>query len=73
MRLEEALFGVDDLLVSGYRRQAEGVVGVRFDGPGARTYDVRVQATGLGGLGAQLRRRHRGPPTDDALIEVNGD
>ena len=43
LRRDMGLVGVDDLLVTEFRRQGEGVVHVRFDGPGGRTYQVRVQ------------------------------
>ena len=73
LRGQEALLGVDDLVVSGYRRHAEGVVEVRFACPGGRTYDVRVQVQPASearvlscGAGTEGR-----PPTY-ALIDVNG-
>lgn len=73
LRRQEALLGVDDLVVSGYNRQAEGVVEVRFDGPGGRAYDVRVQVqpaseARLLSCGAGTEGR---PPTY-ALVDVNG-
>ena len=72
LRRQEALLGVDDLVVSGYRRQAEGVVEVRFTGPGGRAYDVRVQVqpaadARLLSCGAGTEGR---PPTY-ALVDVN--
>lgn len=72
LRRQEALVGVDDLAVSGYRRHAGGVVEVRFDGPGGRSYDVTVQVqpaseARLLSCGAGTEGR---PPTY-ALIQVN--
>ena len=43
VRRQEALVGVDDLLVTGFRRLGGGVVEVRLDGPGGRAYEVTVQ------------------------------
>jgi hypothetical protein len=43
VRREEGLLGVDDLLVTEIRRQGKGLVQVRFDAPGGRSYEVRVQ------------------------------
>ena len=43
VRREEGLLGVDDLLVTEIRRLGKGLVRVRFDAPGARQYEVRVQ------------------------------
>ncbi len=45
LRRDEGVAGVDELLVTGYRRRAEGIVDVRFDGPGGRSYDVRVRVS----------------------------
>lgn len=73
LRRREALVGVDELVVSGYQRRDEGVVEVRFDGPGGRSYDVRVQVRPAAetrplscGAGTEGR-----PPTY-ALVDVNG-
>ena len=43
LRREEDLVGVDDLLVTEFRRHGGGVVLVRFAAPGGRTYEVLVQ------------------------------
>jgi hypothetical protein len=43
VRRREGLVGVDDLLVTEFRRLGHGVVEVRLDGPGGRAYDVSVQ------------------------------
>ncbi len=43
LRREEGVLGVDDLLLTEFRREGKGVVAVRFDGPGGRSYAVRVQ------------------------------
>ncbi len=74
LRRQEALVGVDDLTVSGYRRLGDGVVAVRFENPGGRSYDVRVQGqpasdARLLSCGAGTEGR---PPTY-ALVEVNSD
>ena len=73
LRRRESLFGVDDLVVSSYRRLADGVVEVGFDGPGGRAYDVRVRVqpasdARLLSCGAGTEGR---PPTY-ALVDVNG-
>ncbi len=74
LRRQEALVGVDDLAVSAYRRLADGVVAVRFEGPGGRSYEVRVQVQPASGprllsCGAGTEGR---PPTY-ALVDVNSD
>lgn len=43
LRRQEGLLGVDDLVVTGVRRGADGVVGVGFEVPGGRAYDVSVR------------------------------
>ncbi|MDQ4069771.1 MAG: sucrase ferredoxin [Actinomycetota bacterium] len=43
LRREKGLVGVDDLLVTEFRRHGKGVVQVRFDGPAGRSYEVWVQ------------------------------
>ena len=43
LRQKEGLLGLDDLLVSETRRQGRGLVQVRFDARGSRSYEVRVQ------------------------------
>ena len=73
LRAQEGLLGVDDLLVTGHRPQAGGVVAVRFSGPDGRTYDVRVQvlpAAQARQLACRSSAEAR-PPTY-ALIDVNG-
>jgi len=43
LRAREQLLGVDDLVVTSHRARPEGLVEVSFSGPGAKSYDVRVQ------------------------------
>ena len=43
VRAREQLVGVDDLVVTAHRPQADGLVEVGLDGPGGRSWDVRVQ------------------------------
>ncbi|HET7718753.1 MAG TPA: hypothetical protein VFK43_02215, partial [Acidimicrobiales bacterium] len=65
--------GVDDLLVTGHRPQGGGLVEVRFDGPGGRSYAVRVQvlpAAHARQLACRSSAEAR-PPTY-ALVDVNG-
>ena len=72
VRRQEDLLGVDDLLVTGYRREAGGMVRVRFDAPGGRGYDVRVQvaeADDARPLSCRASTEER-PPTY-ALVELN--
>ena len=72
LRQQEALVGVDDLAVSGYRRLGGGVVAVRFDGPGGCSYDVRVRISAA----AEARPLSCNAGTEDrppaySLISVN--
>jgi len=73
LRRHEGLPGVDDLLVTGYRRQGEGVVDVRFDAPGGRSYDVRVRV----GAAPEARPLACNASTEErppaySLVSVNG-
>jgi len=43
LRRDAQLLGIDDLVVTSFRRRGDGVVDVVFDGPGGRAYDVRVR------------------------------
>ena len=43
LRRQEHLLGVDDLLVTEYRREGRGVVQVRFDEPAGRGWTVRLE------------------------------
>ena len=43
LRAREGFVGVEDLLVTGHRPQPDGMVEVRFEAAGGRSYDVRVQ------------------------------
>lgn len=73
LRSQEHLLGVDDLVVTGSRRRTEGLVDVRFDGPGGRHYEVRVRvapAADARPLACHAAADER-PPTY-ALISVNG-
>jgi hypothetical protein len=73
LRDREGLLGVDDLVVTGHRGQPDGVVDVRFDGPGGRSYAVRVQVMPAAHP-RQLACRsidEAQPPTY-ALVDVNG-
>ena len=73
LRVREGLAGVDDLLVTRHRPQSDGMVEVRFDGPGGRSYDVRVQvlpAAHHRQLACRSSTEAR-PPTY-ALVDVNG-
>jgi len=73
LRDREGLLGVDDLLVTGHRRQGDGVVEVRFDGPQGRSFDVRVEVRPA--ADARPLSCHAGsderPPTY-SLVDVNG-
>lgn len=73
LRRAEQIMSVDDLLVTGHRRRGEGIVDVRFDGPGGRSYDVRVQVSAAAearslSCGAAAEER----PASYALVSVNG-
>ena len=73
LRRDEGLSGVDDLLVTRYRPGREGFVDVRFDGPGGRSYDVRVRV----GAASEARPLSCGAGTEErppayALVSVNG-
>ena len=73
LRVREGLAGVEDLLVTGHRPQGDGLVQVRFDAPGGRSYDVRVQvlpAAHPRQLACRSSTEAR-PPTY-ALVDVNG-
>ncbi|MGI8806977.1 MAG: sucrase ferredoxin [Acidimicrobiales bacterium] len=73
LRRQEALLGVDDLVVSGYQRHEQGVVEVRFDGPNGRAYDVRVQVRpALEPRPLSCGAGTEGRPPTYALIGVNG-
>jgi hypothetical protein len=73
LRAREGILGVDDLLVTGLRRQAGGVVEVSFEGPGGRSYDVRVQVMAADHA-RQLacRSSTEARPPAYALVDVNG-
>ena len=73
LRAREGLAGVDDLLVTAYRGQADGIVEVGFDGPGGRSYDVRVQVMPAAHA-RQLacRSSTEAQPPTYALVGVNG-
>jgi hypothetical protein len=72
VRRQHGVFGVDDLLVTGFRREPGGVVHVRFDGPGGRSFDVRVRVgrTEEPRLLACRSATEAQPPTY-ALVELN--
>jgi hypothetical protein len=73
LRVREDMAGVDDLVVTRHRPQGDGVVEVRFDAPGGRSYNVRVQvrpADHARQLACRSSTEAR-PPTY-ALVEVNG-
>ncbi len=73
VRRQHHALGVDDLLVTRFRRLQDGVVDVGFHGPGGRACDVRVrvgvapEARPLSCSGSTERR----PPTYD-LVSMNG-
>ena len=72
LRVREGFVGVEDLLVTGHRQQPDGIVEVRFDAAGGRSYDVRVQvlpAAHARQLACRSESEAR-PPTY-ALVEVN--
>ena len=73
LRVREQLVGVDDLRATSHRRQGDGIVEVGFDGPGGRSYDVRVQvmpAAHPRQLACHSTTEAR-PPTY-ALVDMNG-
>ena len=73
LRLREGMVGVDDLLVTAHRPQGDGIVEVRFDALGGRSYAVRVQvlpAAHARQLACRSSTDAR-PPTY-ALVDVNG-
>ena len=72
VRRQEEVLGVDDLLVTEIRRQGKGLVQVRFDGPGGRHYEVRVQVR-LVEEARPLSCNAAGPerPPTYALVDLN--
>lgn len=72
VRRQEGLLGVDDLLVTEIRRQGRGLVQVRFDAPGGRHFEVRVQVR-LAEEARPLSCNATGPqrPPTYALVELN--
>jgi hypothetical protein len=73
LRVRAGLVGVDDLLVTGHTSHGDGVVEVRFDALGGRSYDVRVRvlpAAHPRQLACRSSTEAR-PPTY-ALVGVNG-
>ena len=73
LRARERLLGVDDLVVTAHRPQPDGVVDVGFDGPGGRSYTVRVQVMPAAHP-RQLacRSTNEAQPPTYALVDVNG-
>ncbi len=73
LRARERLLGVDDLVVTAHRPQPDGVVDVGFDGPGGRSYTVRVQVMPAAHP-RQLACRsiNEAQPPTYALVDVNG-
>jgi hypothetical protein len=73
LREREGLLGVDDLLVTGYHGQAQGLVRVAFAGPEGRAFDVgvRVQPAGEARILSCRAGTEMRPPTYD-LVDVNG-
>ena len=73
LRARERLMGVDDLVVTAHRPQRDGVVDVGFDGPGGRSYRVRVQVMPAAHP-RQLacRSTTEAQPPTYALVDVNG-
>ena len=72
VRRQEGLLGVDDLLVTEIRRQGRGLVQVRFDAPGGRHFEVRVQIR-LADEARPLSCNATGPqrPPTYVLVEMN--
>ena len=73
LRRAEQVLGVDDLLVTRFRPLDGGMVDVGFDGPGGRSYDVRVRV----GVAAEPRplacnSTTEGRPPTYELVSVNG-
>ena len=73
LRVRAGLAGIDDLVVTGHRREGDGVVAVRFDARGGSSYRVRVRV-----LPAEHPRQlacrsstEAHPPTY-VVVEVNG-
>jgi hypothetical protein len=73
LRVREGFVGVDDLLVTSHRPEGDGVVEVRFDAPGGRSYAVRVQVLPAAHA-RQLacRSTTEAQPPTYALVAVNG-
>jgi hypothetical protein len=73
LRARAGFVGVDDLLVTGHRRLAGGVVEVGFDGPRGSAYVVRVQVMAADHA-RQLacRSSTEARPPAYALVDVNG-
>ena len=72
VRRDEAVLGVDDLAVAGWRSLADGVVEVGFAGPEGRKFEVRVAARPAPDarpLSCQAAATER-PPTY-SLLELN--
>jgi len=74
LRRGEQLLGVDDLLVTRFRRLDGGVVDVGFEGPRGRSYDVRVRV----GAAAEARplacnSTTEGRPPSYELVSMNVD
>lgn len=73
LRVRAGLAGVDDLVVTGHRREGDGVAEVRFDAPGGTSYAVRVRvlpAAHPRQLACRSSTEAR-PPTY-VLVDVNG-
>ena len=73
LRVRAGLAGVDDLVVTGHRRESDGVAEVRFDASGGTSYAVRVRvlpAAHPRQLACRSSTEAR-PPTY-VLVDVNG-
>lgn len=73
LRVREGFLGVDDVPVTGHRPQGGGLVEVRFDAPGGRSYAVRVKvlpADHARQLACRSSTEAR-PPTY-TLVDMNG-
>ena len=73
LRRQEEILGVDDLVVGEVRREEHGVVAVRIEATGGRTYHLRVRVEPAAdarplSCGADTEER---PPTY-SLVAVNG-